>query len=98
MPESTPHDQHRLNIERRVRELMINKLRVSPVVLETSDSATPLLGRGIGLDSMEAMSLAVEIEEAFGFAVLDEDLTEELFASFGALTDYIIKQSREDNA
>jgi acyl carrier protein len=47
---------------------------------------------------MEAMSLAVEIEEAFGFAVLDEDLTEELFASFGALTDYIIKQSREDNA
>jgi acyl carrier protein len=63
-----------------------------------SDSATPLLGRGIGLDSMEAMSLAVEIEEAFGFAVLDEDLTEELFASFGALTDYIIKQSREDNA
>lgn len=98
MPEPTSNDQHRLNIERRVRELMINKLRVSPGVLETSDSTTPLLGSGIGLDSMEAMSLAVEIEEAFGFAVLDEDLTEELFASFGALTDYIMKQSSESNS
>ena len=98
MREPTPHDQHRLNIERQVRELMIKKLHVSPGTLETADSATPLLGNGIGLDSMEAMSLAVEIEEAFGFAVLDEDLTEELFASFGALTDYIIKQSSTNNS
>ena len=98
MPEPSPHDLHRLSIERRVRELLIHKLRVSPRALETSDSNTPLLGSGIGLDSMEAMSLAVEIEEAFGFAVLDEDLTEELFASFGALTDYIINKSSEDNS
>lgn len=98
MDELMPQDQHRQNIERRVRELMINKLRVSPAALETSDSATPLLGSGIGLDSMEAMSLVVEIEETFGVAVLDEDLTQELFTSFNALTDYIIKQSSEDTS
>jgi acyl carrier protein len=77
---------------------MITRLRISADRLETADSATPLLGMGIGLDSMEAMSLALEIEEAFGIVVQDEDLTERLFASFDTLTDYIIKQGGEENA
>ena len=92
MSEPMPQQPDRQSIERRVRELMIDKLRVSAGLLERSDSATPLLGSGIGLDSMEAMSLAVEIEEAFGIVVLDEDLNEQLFSSFASLTDYIIKQ------
>lgn len=80
----------RRQVELRVRELMMSKLRVSASALEASDSSTPLLGRGVGLDSMEAMALAVEIEEAFGIVVPDEDLTEGLFASFRTLTDYVI--------
>jgi acyl carrier protein len=89
---------HRQRIERKVRELMITRLRISASRLEASDSATPLLGMGIGLDSMEAMSLALEIEEAFGIVVLDVDLSERLFASFNTLTDYIIKQGGRESA
>lgn len=78
--------------------MLISRLRVSARALEVADSATPLLGSGIGLDSMEAMSLAVEIEDAFGITVRDEDLSEDLFASFDTLTDYIIKQGGKGGA
>ncbi len=78
-----------------MRELMITKLGIRAAVLERAESATPLLGSGIGLDSMEAMSLAVEIEEAFGIVVLDEDLNEQLFSSFATLTDYVIQRGGE---
>ena len=90
--------QQRQRIEREVRDLMSTKLDVSADLLQMSESSTPLLGTGIGLDSMEAMTLAVEIEEAFGIAILDEDLNEQLFSSFTNLADYIIKQLAEANA
>ena len=84
-------EQYRQQIESKVRELLITKLRVSAGALEKFDSTMPMLGSGIGLDSMEAMSLAVEIEEAFGIVILDEDLNARLFSSLDTLTDYIIK-------
>jgi len=93
MPEAATQKHQRKHIEHQLRELMITRLQVSPSVLEASDTTTPLLGRGIGLDSMEAMSLAIEIEDVFGIEVMDEDLNEGLFSSLDTLVDYIIKQS-----
>jgi acyl carrier protein len=76
-------------IEERIKALMAARLQIPPEVLAASDLGTSLLGRGIGLDSMEALTLANAVETEFGIAIADEDLTIELFATIGSVADYV---------
>lgn len=73
------------DIESRIKDLLVSRLNVSAETLASGDGDTPLLGRGIGLDSVEAMALASEIETAFDIRFEDAELTVELFRTIGAL-------------
>lgn len=82
-------------IAKRIRQLLISDLQVHPDVLARSDLQTPLLGRGIGLDSMEALTLALALEREFDIQVRDEDLTVELFSSIGNLAEYVLHRQSQ---
>ncbi len=82
------HKTH-LEIEKQIKRLLVSQLKVNPSILENTDSTTPLLGRGIGLDSVEAMALVVSLEEEFGIAIPDNELTVDLFKSVSSLANYI---------
>jgi acyl carrier protein len=82
------HKTH-LEIEKQIKRLLVSELKVNPSILENTDSTTPLLGRGIGLDSVEAMALVVSLEEEFGIAIPDNELTVDLFKSVSSLANYI---------
>lgn len=86
-----PREVTRHGIEERIKELLISQLHVDPAALQDMNSNTPLLGHGVGLDSVETMALAVNIEEEFAISIPDTDLTADLFANLGALSDYILK-------
>lgn len=58
-------DNSRLEIEERIRYLLVSELKVSPAIIATSCSSTSLLGHGIGLDSIEILALVVRLEEEF---------------------------------
>lgn len=77
------------DIENCIKQLLIDDLQVDAGLLANADAATPLLGRGIGLDSVEAMRLALGLENAFQISIPDADLTAELFSSIGKLADYV---------
>ena len=77
-------------MEQKIRELLVSELGVDPQAAATSDPDTPLLGSGIGLDSLEAMVLVTGLEEAFDITVDDADLSEELVRSIDTLVDYVI--------
>lgn len=81
-----------LEIETCIKQILIEDLQVDAALLATADADTPLLGRGIGLDSIEALRLALGIENAFEISIPDADLTVELFASLRALTEYVEKK------
>ena len=78
-----------IEIETQIKRLLVSELKVNPALLENTDPTMPLLGRGIGLDSVEAMALLVSLEEEFGLAIPDDDLTVDLFESLGTLANYI---------
>ena len=80
----------RSQIEERIKQLLVSELKVSPATIADTNSATPLLGRGIGLDSVETMALVVSLEEEFEVSIPDDALTVDLFKSVGTLTDYIM--------
>ena len=50
---------------------------------------THLLGALPELDSMAVVSLITAIEESFGFAIDDDDIDGDTFASVGALVDFV---------
>lgn len=54
---------------------------------------TPLLGALPELDSMAVVALLTAIEDRFGFAVQDDEISGETFATVGSLTAFIADHS-----
>ncbi len=75
----------RPEVESQIARLLVDKLGVRPDLIEACDNETPLLGSGVGLDSVEAMTLASEIEAAFDIFFEDDELHADLFKTIGSL-------------
>ena len=78
------------SIEDRIKQILAARLQIGVDVLAKSGAETSLLGRGIGLDSMEALALANAIEAEFDLEIADDDLTRELFATIGSVAAYVL--------
>jgi acyl carrier protein len=81
-----------LEVERKIVRILISDLEIDPALLSTVDSNTPLLGRGIGLNSVETLTLVAGIEETFDIQIDDAELTAELFKSLGTLAEYVLQK------
>lgn len=53
------------------------------------NDATPLLGAVPELDSMAVVAVLTAAEERFGISVEDDEMSGEVFATVGSLTDFI---------
>ena len=74
--------------EQRVKEVIIRALELS-IEPDDLDTDTSLAEDGIGLDSVSTLEVVVGLEEAFGFEIEDEELTEDIFVSIHSLTDFV---------
>ncbi len=80
-------------IESAIKQILIDDLQVDAAQIQNADASTPLLGRGLGLDSVEALRLSLGLENRFEIQIPDADLTVQLFSSLGALTDYVYRKA-----
>lgn len=73
-----------------VKELILDALHLrEDMSADRMDPDVPLFGKtGLGLDSLDALQLAVALEERFGVAI-DEKLGAEVFRSVRAITDHL---------
>lgn len=79
----------RKNLCQKIKDMLIEQLGLEI----TSDFITndqPLFGRGLGLDSIDALDISVGIFDTFGLQV-DDDNTE-IFSSINKMADYIQSQ------
>lgn len=53
------------------------------------DNATPLLGSVPELDSMAVVSVITSLEDHFGFAIDDDDIDGQTFATVGSLVGFV---------
>ncbi|MFV2100546.1 acyl carrier protein [Micromonospora sp. LOL_024] len=67
-----------------VREVVVSVLGIEDRAA-TLDASTPLLDSLPELDSMAVVELVAAMEERFGFALDDGDMTTELFETLGSL-------------
>jgi len=81
-----------LPAERELAELIITAVNLEGVVPQDVDPEAPLFGAGLGLDSIDALELALEISKRYGFQLRsDDEENRRIFASLRSLSEYIQK-------
>ncbi len=53
-------------LEQELKQLLIEVLNLEDITVEQIDSAAPLFGDGLGLDSIDALELGVAIRRKYG--------------------------------
>jgi acyl carrier protein len=73
-----------------VAELLIDTLQLRDVGIEKIDPDEALFGSGLGLDSIDALEIALAVSKTYGVTISSEDPNiKQIFASLRDLTQYI---------
>ena len=73
----------------KVKQMIIDSLRIEGMVPNEIESDAPLFGEGLGLDSIDALQLVVAMEKEFGVVVPDAATGTTVFASVRSMAGYI---------
>jgi acyl carrier protein len=72
----------------RIKDAIIKSLRLPYPAAEIGDDI-PLFGEGLGLDSIDALELVLEIERTFGARIADEETAKRVLKSVNAIAAFI---------
>ncbi len=76
--------------ERELADLLVESLNLEGVSAADIDPDAPLFGAGLGLDSIDALELALAISKRYGFQLKsDNEDNRRVFASLRALSAHI---------
>ncbi len=78
-------------LRQQLKELMVSELNLEGKAPSDIDDAAPLFGEGLGLDSLDALQLAMSVEERFGVRIPEGDEARPIFASVNSLVEHIAK-------
>ncbi len=76
------------NLTEDVKKLIITSLKLDKAPADIADDE-PLFGGGLGLDSIDALELAVAIERTYRVTIPDEKVGKQVFASVSSLAKYV---------
>ena len=83
-------------LEREVAELIVESLNLEDVQAEDIDPDTPLFGDGLGLDSIDALEIALAISMRYGFQMRSDDSeNQRIFGSLQSLSQYIAERRKQ---
>ena len=76
--------------ERELADLLVESLNLEDVEAGTIDPEAALFNTGLGLDSIDALELALAISKKYGFQLRsDSDENRRIFASLRALSAHV---------
>jgi len=71
-----------------VKEAIVRCLRLPLAPQDIADDV-PLFGEGLGLDSIDALELVLELERSFSVKISDEQLGARVLRSVNAIVEFI---------
>jgi acyl carrier protein len=73
-----------------LKALLISELNLEDITPDDIDASAPLFRDGLGLDSIDALELAVVLDKKYGIKIKSSDeRNKKIFSSLNALTDFI---------
>ena len=83
-------------LRQEIKALIIESLMLEDVQAQDIANDVPLFGDGLGLDSIDALELAIAVERQFGVTIqADDERNKEIFACVNALASHIIAERPE---
>jgi acyl carrier protein len=79
------------DVRQKLKELMVAELNLDGRSPEDIDDAAPLFGEGLGLDSLDALELAMIVEEHFGVKIPEGPEARPIFASVNAIVEHVTR-------
>lgn len=77
-------------LEKEVAHLIVESLNLEDVKPESIDPEAPLFREGLGLDSIDALELALAISKKYGFKLQSDDKqNSQIFRSLRALASHV---------
>ena len=77
-----------------LKRLIIGELDLRDRTVADIDDNGSLFGEGLGLDSLDALQLAVAVEEKFSVTIPEDERAKTIFASVAALADHILAHKK----
>lgn len=85
----TVHDS--MALEQEMAELIVESLRLETAAASI-DPEAPLFGEGLGLDSIDALEIALAISKRYGFQLRsDDEHNHRIFSNLRALSAHVEK-------
>ncbi|HET6412988.1 MAG TPA: phosphopantetheine-binding protein [Anaeromyxobacter sp.] len=80
------------DLVRDIKELIIRSLNLEGVTPESIDPSAPLFVEGLGLDSIDALELAMALRQKYGVRTsADEATNRKVFASVKSLAEFVAR-------
>ena len=77
-------------LEQEIKALIVEALALEDLVPDDIKSETALFVEGLGLDSIDALELAMALEERYGVQIGDDpEFNQQIFASVRALSAFV---------
>ncbi|BAO44039.1 phosphopantetheine-binding protein [Thiolapillus brandeum] len=79
--------------QREMAALIIEAVNLEEVNVDDIDPQAPLFGDGLGLDSIDALELALAIAQNYGVQIKSDDQNnQQIFSSLAALSEFVEAQ------
>ena len=89
MTESS-REQELAAISAKLKELLVSHLALRDVTPEQIQTDAPLFGEGLGLDSLDAVEIAVILQRHFNIQIKDMEVGRQVFQTVASLANFIL--------
>jgi len=86
-------------LEAEIKHLIIDALKLEDLTVDAIDSEAALFGSGLGLDSLDALEIAMVLSKRYGVHIgPNEEQNRELFRNVRSLARYVAAHRRAQQA
>lgn len=78
------------DLEREIAAMIVDTLNLEDVSVDDIDTEAPLFGDGLGLDSIDALELALTLSQHYGVQIKsNHQQNQQIFSSLAALANFV---------
>ena len=78
-----------------LKQEIIDEFNFEDITAEDIDTEAPLFGEGLGLDSIDALSLMVILEKKYGIKIEDPKDGKKIFSTVRTLAEYVAANRKQ---